>query len=223
MYLDFQYNLLKKEKVMSENKTIAYIRASTEKQNIDSQKLELLEYARRNNIHIDEFVEIKISSRRSPEARKIKEVVEILAENDLLLVSEISRVGRSIGEIFRIMDQLVKKKINFVAVKEGINFCGKQNMQTKTMITMFSLFAEIERDLISERTKQGLEAARRMGKQLGRPKGPGKSRLDKYKEEIITLLKNGATKTYIAKRYKSNVSNFYRWLKKHNINVKPEM
>ncbi|KPA12054.1 resolvase, partial [Candidatus Magnetomorum sp. HK-1] len=88
---------------------------------------------------------------------------------------------------------------------------------TKTMITMFGLFAEIERDLISERTKLGLAAARKKGKQLGRPKGTGKSRLDSYKPEIETLLSNGSSKTFIAKRYKTSLPNLYKWMKKNKI------
>ena len=82
------------------------------------------------------------------------------------------------------------------------------------MITMFGLFAEIERDLISERTRQGLLAARKKGKLLGRPKGPGKSKLDPFKPEIEALLKNGSSKTFIAKRYKTSLTNFYKWMKK---------
>jgi len=103
------------------------------------------------------------------------------------------------------------------AVKESIRINGKQDIQTKTMVTMFGLFAEIERDLISERTKQGLQAAKAKGKILGRPKGPGKSKLDNFKPEIESLLKNGSSKTFIAQRYKTSLPNFYKWLKKHGI------
>ena len=81
---------------------------------------------------------------------------------------------------------------------------------------------QIERDLISERTKQGLAAARAKGKILGRPKGPGKSKLDQFKPEIEALLKNGSSKTFIAKRYKTSAPNFYKWLKKHGIPLKAE-
>ena len=78
----------------------------------------------------------------------------------------------------------------------------------------FSIAAEIERDLISKRTKEALRAHREKGVKLGRPKGPGKSKLDEYREEIIALLKNGSTKTYITKRYGSTLPNLYNWLKK---------
>ena len=86
---------------------------------------------------------------------------------------------------------------------------------------MFSLFAEMERQLISERTKQGLNAARAQGKLLGRPKGTGKSKIDEHREEIIALLKNGSTKIFIAKRYGTSKVNLYNWLKKKQIDTRP--
>lgn len=189
---------------------IAYLRISTREQDLNSQKLELHEYARRNDIKINEFVEIEISSRKSTRARKIDELLENLQAGDLLLVSELSRLGRSVSQIIRIVDNLIKKEVRLVAVRESIKINGKQDIQTKTMITMFGLFAEIERDLISERTKQGLQAARARGKILGRPKGPGKSRLDDLRPEIEALLKNGSSKTFIAKRYKTSLPNLYK-------------
>jgi DNA invertase Pin-like site-specific DNA recombinase len=90
------------------------------------------------------------------------------------------------------------------------------------MVTMFSLFADIERDLISERTREGLARARANGKLLGRPKGPGKSKLDPYKEEIIALLKTGSSKTYLSKKYKVTPPTLYNWLKKRNISIEAE-
>jgi len=108
----------------------------------------------------------------------------------MLLVSKLFRLGRSGGQVIQIVDALIKKRIRFIAVKEYIRINGKQDIQTKTMITMYGLFAEIERDLISERTKQGFAAAKRKGKQLGRPKGSAKSRLDEFKPEIEALLNN---------------------------------
>ncbi len=211
---------------MDQNKTknasrvIAYLRISTSEQDINSQKLELHEYARRHNIKINEFIEVKISSRKSTQARKIDALLESLHAGDLLLVSELSRLGRSVGQIIKIVDTLIKEQVRFVSVKESIKINGKQDIQTKTMITMFGLFAEIERDLISERTKQGLLAARKKGKLLGRPKGPGKSKLDQYKPEIEALLKNGSSKTFIARRYKTSLPNFYKWMKKQGIPLK---
>jgi DNA invertase Pin-like site-specific DNA recombinase len=214
--------LLSRRAKKSTPQIIAYLRISTREQDLNSQKLELHEYARRNDIKINEFVEIEISSRKSIQARKIDELLENLQAGDLLLVSELSRLGRSVSQIIRIVDNLIKKQVRLVAVRESIKINGKQDIQTKTMITMFGLFAEIERDLISERTKQGLQAARAKGKILGRPKGPGKSRLDDFKPEIEALLKNGSSKTFIAKRYKTSLPNLYKWMKKQRIPLKLE-
>ena len=84
---------------------------------------------------------------------------------------------------------------------------------------MFAMISEIERDLISQRTKEGLRARKAAGVVLGRPKGPGKSKLDKHRIEIEALLKNGSTKTFIAKRYGTSVSNLHGWLKRQNISI----
>jgi DNA invertase Pin-like site-specific DNA recombinase len=221
-----QQNMPQKHKIVTDQtkseftpQVIAYLRVSTEVQDLDSQKLELHEYARRNNIKIDKFVEVEISSRKSNKARKIDELLENLQAGDLLLVSELSRLARSVGQIIQIVDALIKKQVRFIAVKESIRINGKQNIQTKTMITMFGLFAEIERDLISDRTKQGLALARKKGKLLGRPKGPGKSKLDQFEPEIGALLKNGSSKTFIAKRYKTSLPNLYKWMKKKGIPI----
>jgi DNA invertase Pin-like site-specific DNA recombinase len=89
------------------------------------------------------------------------------------------------------------------------------------MSTMLALFAELERDFISQRTKEALKARKAQGVKLGRPKGPGKSKLDKYREEIIALLKNGSTKKYVAKKYGTSPPNLHNFLKKNKIDAKP--
>lgn len=207
-------------KMERKSKIVAYLRISTEQQDLSSQKLELHEYAHKNKFKIDEFIEAEVSSRKSPGERKINFILEKLQKGDLLLVSELSRLGRSVGQVIQIIDQLIKKNVRFISVKENIKIDGKQDIQSKTMITLFGLFAEIERDLISERTKLGLIAAREKGKLLGRPKGSGNSKLDRFKVEIEALLKNGSSKTFVAKRYKTSLPNFYKWLKKHRMKLR---
>ena len=104
------------------------------------------------------------------------------------------------GQIISIVEKLIAKSVRLVAIKEGIDLAGTADLQTKVMITLFSLFAEIERDLISERTKEGVMAARAKGKILGRPKGVlGKSRLDGKEEEIRLLLQKRVSKSAIAR------------------------
>ena len=181
-------------------KTTAYLRVSTNKQELENQKLEILKYAQKEGLKIDTFMELQISSRKTTKARQIDSLLEALKEEDTLIVSELSRLGRSVGQIIQIVDMLIKKKIKFIAIKQGMVINGKSDIQTKVMVTMFGLFAEIERDLISERTKAGLAAARAKGKLLGRPKGTlGKSKLDGKEEEIKGFLAKGVNKTAIAK------------------------
>ena len=115
-------------------------------------------------------------------------------------MSELSRLGRSVGQIIQMVDYLIRNRIRLVTIKESIELSGKQDIPTKVMVTMLSLFAEIERDLISERTKEGIAAARAKGKTIGRPKGAlGKSKLDGKEEEIQLLLRKEVGITSIAK------------------------
>ena len=170
-------------------KTLAYLRVSTRSQDLANQKNAILDYAQRKRIAVDRFIEMQVSSRRVRHRESIENLLLDLEAGDRLLVSELSRLGRSLGQVIQIVDTLVHRKVRFTAVKEGITFEGKQDLQTKVMIALFGLFAEVERDLISERTKEGLVAARAQGKMLGRPKGlPGKSKLDGKEQDIRALL-----------------------------------
>ena len=208
---------------MGVSRVYAYIRKSTDDQNTKSQKLAVYKYADENGLRVDQWFDVDCSSRKSTKDRRIDELLDILGEGDMLIVSELSRLGRSVGQVITIVDQLIKKKVKVICLKENIRLNGRQDIQTKVMITMFSLFAEIERDLISERTKEGLARARAEGKLLGRPPGPGKSKLDPYKEEIIALLKTGSTKAYLAKKYGVTPPTLYNWLNKRQIKVELDL
>ena len=181
-------------------KTVAYLRVSTGSQDLANQKLAVLDYARQKRFAIDRFVEAQASSRKGRDTRRIDELLEVLEAGDRLVVSELSRLGRSLGQVIQLVDELVKRKIRFTAIKEDIRFEGKQDLQTKVMIALFGLFAEVERDLISERTKEGLAGARAKGRLLGRPKGSlGPSQLDGKEGEIRLLLEKEVSKRSIAK------------------------
>ncbi len=181
-------------------KTIAYLRVSTNVQDLNSQKLAILDFARNEGFGVDEFVEITISSRRSQQRDQLLDTIQGLNKGDRLVVSELSRLGRSLGQVIAIVDSLVKRKVRFIAIKEGIRFEGKQTLQSKVMVTLFALFSEVERDLISERTKEGLASAKAKGKLLGRPKGSlGRSKLEGREQEIQMLLTKGVSKASIAK------------------------
>ena len=136
-----------------------------------NQKLAILEFSQKRRFPIDQFIESRISSRKSPLERRIDEMLGTLEPGDRLLVSELSQLGRSLSQVIQIVETLVRHKIRFIAIKEAIEFDGEQDLRTKVMIALFGLFAEVERDLISERTKEGLAAAKAKGKLLGRPKG----------------------------------------------------
>jgi DNA invertase Pin-like site-specific DNA recombinase len=181
-------------------KTLAYLRVSKDTQDVMNQKLAILEFAQQERMQVDQFIEVTVSSRKSPKERKIDLLLDQLNAGDTLIVSELSRMGRSVGEIITTVDTLGRKNIRFLAVKEGIRLSGEADLQTKMMVTMFSLFAEMERELISLRTKEALAVAKAKGKKLGRPKGSfGRSKLDGREEEIKKLLALEVSKASIAK------------------------
>jgi DNA invertase Pin-like site-specific DNA recombinase len=202
-------------------KTVAYLRVSTGSQDLANQKMAVLDYARQKRFTVDRFVEVQASTRKDPAQRGIEELLGTLAAEDRLVVSELSRLGRSLGQVIRIVDELVKRKIRFVAIKEAIRFEGKQDMPTKVMIALFGLFAEVERDLISQRTKEGLAAARAKGRLLGRPKGAlGKSKLDGKEGEIRMLLEKTVSKASIAKIVGVSRTALHHFIRTRKLNAK---
>jgi len=181
------------------SKTIAYIRASTDKQDLNNQKLEILEFARRKELKVDEFVEITISSRKTSKQRRIDEVIQRLVDSDVLIVTELSRLGRSTAEVIALINELVARNIRIIILKQNLDI-HKHDMNSKIVITLFSLFAELERDLISLRTKEALAAKRIQGVILGKPKGTiQKSKFDRDVERIKELLKLGLSVRKITK------------------------
>lgn len=181
-------------------KTLAYLRVSKDTQDTNNQRLAILEFARVERLEVHEFVELCVSSRRSAQARKVDLLLAHLAPGDTLIVSELSRLGRSVGEIITLVDLLVQRQIRVFALKEGLRLTGVHDLQTTVMVTLFGLFAEIERTLLSMRTKEALAAAKAAGKRLGRPRGVlGKSKLDGKEEEIKALLALRVSKASIAK------------------------
>ena len=132
-----------------------------------------------------------------------------------MIVSELSRLGRSMLECMEILSIGSQKQINIYAVKGNWQLDG--SIQSKILAMAFAMAAEIERDLISQRTREALAAKKRAGIKLGRPKGSGKSKLDKYRPEIEALLETGSTQRYIASRFDTTESNLSRWMKKHKL------
>jgi len=181
-------------------KAIGYIRVSTDTQDVKNQRHEILEYAHGKGIKVDEFISVEISSRESQAKRRIDELWEKLTSEDILIVSELSRIGRSTGEVIGLINDLVDRKVRFIAIKQAIDINGTKNTTSKVMITLLALFAELEKDLISDRTKHALAARRAAGVILGRPKGSfGKNHLDGKIKEIEHLLSLNVSKASIAK------------------------
>lgn len=201
-------------------KTIAYLRVSTIDQDTEKNKSEILSLANEKDFGKVEFVEEKISGQKSWKERKIKTVIDTLSAGDRLIIPEMSRLGRSMLEIMEILSIAKEKEISVYAVKGNWELNG--SIQSKVMAMAFSIAAEIERDLISSRTKEALKARKAAGVKLGRPKGAGRSKLDKFRPEIEALLKSGSSKTFIAKRYGTTLPNFYNWLGKNQIDIKPD-
>lgn len=200
-------------------KNIAYLRVSTAKQDLEKNKADILHLANNNNFGKVEFVEERVSGKKSWKERKLKRVIDELGEGDRLIVPELSRLGRSMLEIMEILS-VAKEKGIFVNTVKG-NWSLNGSIQSKIIGMVFAMAAEIERDLISQRTKEALRARKAAGVKLGRPRGPGKSKLDKYREEITALLRNGSTRTFIAKRYGTTQANLLNWLKKNKIDATP--
>lgn len=180
------------------DKIVAYLRASTNKQDLSNQKLEILEFARNKKLNISDFVEITISSRKTSKQRRIDELVEILNEADTLIVTELSRLGRSTAEVIALVNALVNRNVRLIIIKQNLDI-HQHDMNSKIIITLFSLFAELERDLISLRTKEALSAKKSQGVILGKPKGTiQKSKFDKHLEKIKELLNYGLSGRKIA-------------------------
>ena len=199
-------------------RTVAYLRVSTIDQNTEKNKKEILLFTNERKFGNVEFVEETVSGKKSWKEREIKNLIDNLNERDRLIVSELSRLGRSMLEIMEILAIAKEKGIHIYALKGNWELDG--TVQSNVLAMAFAMAAEIEHDLISSRTKEALQARKAAGVKLGRPKGPGKSKLDPFREEIVALLKNGSTKTYLAKKYNTSLPNFYNWLEKNKGKVR---
>lgn len=180
------------------SKTIAYLRASTDKQDLNNQKLEIYEFAKKHKLEVDQFIQMTISSRRTTKERRIDEMLNTLNDADILIVTELSRLGRSTAEVIGLINELIKKQVRVIAIKQSLDI-KQHDMTSKVMITLFSLFSELERDLISLRTREALASKKLQGIRLGKPIGTiQKSKFDKDQEKIKELLRLGLSVRKIA-------------------------
>jgi DNA invertase Pin-like site-specific DNA recombinase len=196
-------------------KTMAYVRVSTDRQDVENQHLEILKMANDCALGQVQFVEETVSGRKSWRDREICGVLEGLSKGDVLIVAELSRLGRSMLEIMEILSIATQRGIRVYAAKGNWSLDG--SIQSKVVAMAFSMAAEIERDLISQRTKAALATKRSQGVVLGRRPGPGKSKLDANEMEIRGLLALGVPQTKIAEKYNSTPRNLWNWMSKRKI------
>ena len=197
------------------SRTYAYIRVSTDKQETENQRYEILKYANDKKLGNVEFIEETVSGRKSWKDRKIGDLIPKLQKGDILIVTELSRLGRSMLEIMELLSILLRAGVELHVVKN--NQVLKDDLQSKVFAMAFSIAAEIERELISQRTKEALARLRKQGKKLGRPKGSGKSSLDQHYEQIKELIEKGVSIASIAKILGRHYNTVYNYVKKKKL------
>lgn len=195
---------------------IGYIRVSSNKQTLEHQHFEIAQFAKNQGLKIDVWVEEKISSRKMLEKRRLNTLLNNLQEKDILITCEISRLGRSLLEVMKILETCLNKNCQVWTIKE--NYRLGNDIQSKVLAFAFGLAAEIERNLISQRTKSSLANIKASGKKLGRPFNSKTQnlKLSKNQQRIQTLLENGTSKAQIAKTFgvqRATLRNFIYRLK----------
>jgi putative DNA-invertase from lambdoid prophage Rac len=146
-----------------------YVRVSTDKQTTENQRFEILKFADEKKLSIDRWIEETISATKKLSDRKLGALIERVHEDDILIVTELSRLGRSLLEVMSILHTLMEKDVKVFTTKEHYELGN--NISSKVLAFAFSLSAEIERSMISSRTKEALARKKSEGKRLGRPKG----------------------------------------------------
>ncbi len=190
-----------------------YIRVSTDKQTTENQKFEIEEFTKKNNISIDYWVKETISSTKQLDERKLGKLLKNLRKGDIIISSELSRLGRNLLQIMSILHQCMNKEVQVWTIKD--NYRLGADIQSKVLAFAFGLSAEIERNLISQRTKEALARLKSEGKILGRPVG-SKSKILKLtgkENKIRELLQNRVSKSAIArilKVHRITVTNFVK-------------
>ncbi|NLD38014.1 MAG: recombinase family protein [Desulfatiglans sp.] len=212
----------KETEVKKEFKTVAYLRVSTDTQNLEKDKSGVLAFANEHNLGRVHWIEETASGAKAWKERKLYDAIMALQPGDKLIVTELSRLGRSLLEIMEILSILKQRDVAVYDIKNKWSLNG--SIESKVLAMAFSIAAEIERDLISKRTKEALRVRKEKGVKLGRPQGPGKSKLDPYKEEIISMLKTGVSKAHVARKYNCTALNLRNWIEKNGLveEVKPQ-
>ena len=194
-----------------------YIRISTDKQLSQNQKFEIEEFAKNNNITIGKWIEETISSKKDLEERKLGKLLKKIKQDDIIIATELSRLGRNLLQVMSILHHCMNIGCQVWTLKD--NYRLGTDIQSKVLAFAFGLSAEIERSMISQRTKRCLDRLRAEGKHIGRTKGSkNKSTKLSGKTDLIkTLLAQHISKTQIAKMLKVDYSTLYKYLKQQMI------
>lgn len=182
------------------SRIIGYCRVSTEEQNLDMQEQSIKKYAKDKGLEFVLYIE-KISSRKN-ELSELKNAMKAATKGDLFVVYKLDRLARSTKELYELTDQLKEKEVNFVSINDSFDTSTPTG---KAMFGMLAVFAEFERDVIQQRTKAGLEAARKRGRVGGRPAID-----EKTKKRVETLFKLGESAADIAKEYNIGRATVYK-------------
>lgn len=194
-----------------------YIRVSTDTQTVENQRFEIERYCERHKYKIDSYINETISGTKEYTKRRLGILLKHLTKGDILIASELSRLGRSLYMIMEILHLCMLKEVTVITIKD--NFILKDDIESKVLAFAFGLSAEIERKLISQRTKEALTRIKNEGKKLGRPIGSKSKhhKLDNCGEKIQKYMKNGRSKAWIARRLKVHVNTLNTYLKNHNV------
>ena len=197
----------------------AYLRISTDKQDVDNQRHGILEYANRHNLTGLNFIEDTVSGKKKWKDRKLGELIGTLVNGDVIVFAEISRMARSALQVLEILEVCISRGISVHITKQNIVLDG--SLQAKIMATMLGLAAEIERDFVSMRTIEALAARKAAGQILGRPKGPAEHlKLDKVRPDIEKYLKKDLSVRSIAKLIGQPVTTVHDYVKRHKLKDK---
>ena len=191
---------------------VAYLRVSTEKQFLETQREEIIRFAERNGMSIDRWYTETVSGSVSSKERKLSGVLDKMRPGDSLIVTEISRLSRTLLEIMTILNSCIKKEVILYSTKEGYVF--QNDINSKVLGFAFGLMAEIERNLISMRTKEALARRKQVGKQLGRKKGdmPNMKILTENKKQLLKEQKKGTSCSELARRMGVSRTTMFRFL-----------
>ena len=203
------------------NMIYGYIRVSSDKQTVENQRFEITNFCQKQSLVIDDWIEETISGTKTYSKRQLGGLLKKVGQDDIIICSELSRLGRNLFMILEILNICMTKGCRVWTIKD--NYRLGDDIQSKVLAFAFGLSAEIERNLISQRTKEALARKRAEGVILGRPKGR-KSSPDKYKlsgkEVLISeLLKNGTSQRKIAKLCKVDRNTLSRFIKARTLAI----